>query len=60
MAFEWEKPVNFAGRDIPRYAVHVASTELTVGEVDFRPAYLDEHMLVPELVPAVFVGRGLD
>lgn len=59
MASEWEKPVNFAGRDVPRYAVHVESTELTVGEVYFRLSYLDERMVVPELVPLVFVGRGL-
>jgi hypothetical protein len=60
MASDWEKPVNFAGRDVPRYAVHVASTELAVGEVYFRLLYLDEQMLVPELVPLVFVGRDLD
>jgi hypothetical protein len=57
MTSEWEKPVDFAGRDVPRYAVHVESAERTVGEVYFRLSYLDEHRLVPELVPLVFVGR---
>ena len=60
MPSEWEKPVAFAGRDVPRYAVHVEVDELAVGNVYFRLSYLDDRMLVPQLVPLVFVGRGLD
>jgi hypothetical protein len=60
MPSKWEKPVRVAERDIPRYAIHVESEDLKVGNVYFRLSYLDNEMVIPQLVPLVFVGRDID
>jgi hypothetical protein len=56
----WQKPLKFPEREIFRYAEHVSSADLKVGQVYFRLSYLDEGMEVPELAPLVFIGRDLD
>jgi hypothetical protein len=50
----------FDAREVPRFQEPVEEGELRVGEVYFTVSYLDEDMLVPELVPVAFLGRQLD
>jgi hypothetical protein len=49
----------FEGRELKPYGEFVKASELVVGRVYFRVSYLDEDMVIPELVPLVFIGRDL-
>ena len=51
--------MRFPARELKPYGEYVRSKDLVVGEVYFRVQFLDNHMLVPEVAPCVFVGRNL-
>jgi len=54
-----ESTLRFPARDLKPYGEYVRSEDLIVGEVYFRVDFVDDDMLVPEVVPVVFVGRNL-
>src|SRR5437773_585235 len=54
-----ETTLRFPARDLKPYAEYVRSKELVLGDLYFRVHFLDSDMLVPELVPLVFIGRNL-
>src|SRR5687767_12608228 len=49
----------FEGRELKPYGEFVKASDLVVGRVYFRVSYLDLDMMIPELVPLVFIGRNL-
>lgn len=49
----------FEGRELKPYGEFVKAADLVVGRVYFRVSYLDQDMMIPELVPLVFIGRDL-
>jgi hypothetical protein len=49
----------FEGRELKPYGEFVKASDLVVGRVYFRVSYLDQEMMIPELVPLVFIGRNL-
>jgi hypothetical protein len=51
--------LHFSGRDLPTHAEYVSASELVEGRVYFAVHFLDEEMLIPELRPIVYLGRGL-
>src|SRR6266481_6518540 len=56
----FEVTVRFEGREISTHGVFVKASELVVGQVYFRIAFLDDDMAIPQLTPSVFIGRNLD
>jgi len=44
---------------VPSHAEFVDPAALIVGNVYFRVGFHDEEILIPELVPLVFIGRDL-
>ena len=50
----------FEDREIKAYGDFIRASDLVVADVYFRVSYLDEDMLIPEMVPLVFIGRNLD
>jgi hypothetical protein len=52
--------MRFESRDLKPYGDYVRSVDLIEGHVYFRIGYLDKEMLVPEMIPLVFIGRELD
>jgi hypothetical protein len=49
----------FEGRELKPYGEFTKASDLVVGRVYFRVSYLDQDMMIPELVPLVFIGRNL-
>ena len=47
-------------RELKPFAEPVKSGELDEGEVYFSVTFHDEDMLLPEMVPFVFIGRDLE
>lgn len=52
--------IRFEARDLKPYGEYVESSGLVEGETYFAIHFLDDQMLVPELVPLVFIGRNLE
>jgi hypothetical protein len=50
----------FEGRELNPYAEPVSPDELKQGEVYFAVSFVDDSMLIPILIPTVFVGKDLD
>jgi hypothetical protein len=57
---EDDTTLRFPARDLKPYGEYVESQDLVIGHVYFRVNFVDNDMLVPEVVPLVFVGRNLD
>ncbi len=49
----------FEGRELKPHGEFVKASDLVVGRVYFRVSYLDQDMMIPELVPLVFIGKDL-
>jgi hypothetical protein len=49
----------FEGRELKPYGEPVKTADLIVGEVYFRVSYIDQDIVIPELLPLVFIGRDL-
>ena len=49
----------FEGRALKPYGEFVKASDLVVGRVYFPVSYLDQDMMIPELVPLVFIGKDL-
>lgn len=52
--------MRFPERDLKPYSEPVLSSALEVGEIYFSVNFADEEMLVPTLLPIVFLGRDLE
>ena len=50
----------FEGREVKPYGDYVLTTDLVAGRVYFKVGYLDEDMVVPELMALVFIGRDVN
>ena len=50
----------FEARDVSKEADFVAPSQLKVGEVYFRVAFVDRQSRIPLLRPVMFAGRNLD
>lgn len=51
--------LRFEARELPPYQEHVEVDDLSVGEIYYRVIFCDTQMLVPMLMPVVFVGTKL-
>lgn len=51
--------MRFESRELKPYGEFVKSTDLVEGNVYFRLSFFDQDMLIPELMPLVFIGRNL-
>ena len=49
----------FESRELKPYGEFVRSAELVEGRIYFRVSFLDKNMLIPEMIPLVFIGRNL-
>ena len=49
----------FESRELKPHGEFMKSNELIEGQIYFRVSFLDEEMLIPEMVPLVFIGRNL-
>jgi len=52
--------LRFEARDLNPTAKYVQPSDLVEGKTYFAVRFLDDRMLVPELVPLVFIGRNLE
>jgi len=48
--------MHFEGREIKPYSAPVESGSLQEGQIYFSVTFVDEDMLIPELLPLVFIG----
>ena len=51
--------MRFEAREVRSHTEFVRVTDLVVGKVYFNVTYMDYDMVVPEVVPLVFIGRDL-
>src|SRR5262245_33608769 len=49
----------FPGREIPDHAVPTKPSDFVVGQIYFIVHFLSADMLVPELLPVAYLGKGL-
>ena len=51
--------MRFEARELKPYGDFVRTPTLVEGRVYFRVSFLDQDMMIPEVVPLVFIGRHL-
>ena len=52
--------MRFEGKELGRAVRYIESRSLVIGTTYFQVRYLEHDLIVPELVPLVFIGRDLD
>jgi hypothetical protein len=51
---------HFEGREVPCDSEYAPASSLIEGHIYFTVSFVDRELLVPSMVPLVFIGRDLD